>query len=178
MTRFSRGHRDLRQVARAFGRLGMFFAMRTAFLAARAEGFVPPTPTPTCAASRAFLNISTGQAAGGSPDPNWRLISAPTPQVPGPAVVVATPVSSWALPTPGSQWIGNPFHNAPGGDYVYEICWCQACPGGSVSVQAAADNSGQVSFTNSLSSTLELTIPGFSALTTPVTTFDSATVGM
>lgn len=180
MLRFSRGRSGLRQVVRAFGMLGVGLAMLTAFPAARAEGFVPPptpTPTPTCAVPLGSLNISTGQAAGGSPDPNWRVLSAPSPQVPGPAIVVATPISSWALATPGSQWIGDPFHNAPGGDYLYEICWCQACPGGSVSVQAAADNSGQVSFTTSLNSTLELAIPGFSALTTPVTTFGPGTLG-
>ena len=38
MIRFSGGHRGLRQVARAFGLLGMFFAMLTAFLAAPAGG--------------------------------------------------------------------------------------------------------------------------------------------
>jgi len=38
MIRFYRGRKSLRQVARAFGTLGLFLAMLTAFSAARAEG--------------------------------------------------------------------------------------------------------------------------------------------
>ncbi len=69
------------------------------------------------------LNLSTGQSAVGSVDPNWKLVSAPSSAA-SPTVTGAWTVgvfTAWYVPSSGS-WI-SPFpkdYTGPGGNYVYE----------------------------------------------------------
>ena len=69
------------------------------------------------------LNLSTGQSAVGSVDPNWKLVSAPSsPTFPSTnAAYTVAPNRGWYTPSSGS-WI-SPFpkdYTGPGGNYVYE----------------------------------------------------------
>jgi hypothetical protein len=127
----------------------------------------PPAPAAVECCQLATKTIATGSAGWTLKPPTGPLMT-PIPIVPKHGL--------WAVPLPGSQWVGNDVHagqaGEPGGDYVYEYHFCLCpLPGGIKTVPASlalrvwADDNIKVTLNNSPVLASHLT--GWSFTTSP-----------
>jgi hypothetical protein len=87
--------------------------------------------TTPCPPKALVLDLSTGIQDGAGAlaisavDDTWSIVAAPSPAMPGPAVVLQ-PNVGWQAPGSGAQWIGPKGGGSTGtaGDYTYETCFC------------------------------------------------------